>query len=315
MAMLVLTAGLILVAAPYLQARTSTSKTILAIFAHPDDDITIGPLLAHYAKQGVRVQLVVVTSGQQGVTPHARIPAGAQLGAVREAESRAACKAYGIDEPILLGEQDGTLRAMKHHDEIVARLAEIVQNVKLSVIITFGPDGVTGHTDHRAVSNMVTEVFQTFSVNHPSGRFPDKLYYVAYPASLLAGNAAASLPDRVATVSDTYVATVVESRDGLAAAARAEECYVKPVHSRSDGRLEPGYGQRPQRQYLPEARPFPARCQDEFREGRFPGPSLKRVECDRRACGATTFLRLRNLFSGVTGGQGSLTLEWPPSGY
>jgi LmbE family N-acetylglucosaminyl deacetylase len=115
---------------------------------------------------------------------------------------------------------------MKHHDEIVARLAEIIQNVKPSVIITFGPDGVTGHTDHRAVSNMVTEVFQTFPVNHPSGPIPDKLYYVAYPASLLAGNAAASLPGRVATVSDTYVTTVVESRDGLAAAARAEECYV-----------------------------------------------------------------------------------------
>jgi LmbE family N-acetylglucosaminyl deacetylase len=225
MAMLVLAAGLSLAAAQHLQAQTS-NKSILAIFAHPDDDIMIGPLLPHYAKAGVQVQLVIVTSGQQGVTPHAKIPAGAQLGAIREAESRAACKAYGINEPILLGEQDGTLGTMKRHDEIVARLDEIVHNLKPSVIITFGPDGITGHTDHRAVSNMVTEVFQTFPANHPAGPIPGKLYYVTYPASLFSTAAAASLPGRVATMSDSYVTTVVESKDGLAAAARAEECYV-----------------------------------------------------------------------------------------
>ena len=77
--------------APVLGGGATPSKRILAVFAHPDDDITIGPLLAHYAAQGVKVYLVVVTSGQDGVTPHAKIPAGPQLGAVREAESRAAC--------------------------------------------------------------------------------------------------------------------------------------------------------------------------------------------------------------------------------
>jgi LmbE family N-acetylglucosaminyl deacetylase len=94
--------------------------------------------------QGVKVYLVVLTSGQDGVTAHAKIPAGAQLGAVREAESRAACKAYGIEEPFLFGEQDGSLASMQHNDHIIHRLEEIIQTVQPSVIITFGPDGITG---------------------------------------------------------------------------------------------------------------------------------------------------------------------------
>ena len=40
---------------------------ILGILAHPDDDVTIGPLLAHYAARGVAIRLVYLTSGQVGV--------------------------------------------------------------------------------------------------------------------------------------------------------------------------------------------------------------------------------------------------------
>jgi LmbE family N-acetylglucosaminyl deacetylase len=202
----------------------ASSKSILAVFAHPDDDITIGPLLAHYARQGVHTYLAVVTSGQHGVTPHAHIPAGPQLGAAREAESRCACKAYGIEEPFLLGEQDGSLASMQHHDQIIARLVGIIEKVKPSVVITFGPDGLTGHTDHRAVSNMVTEMLQMFKVYQPTGYAPRKLYYVAYPQSLF-GKTVPPFPGLLASVNDSFITSVVDSRDGLAAAAQAEECY------------------------------------------------------------------------------------------
>jgi LmbE family N-acetylglucosaminyl deacetylase len=210
--------------APVLGGGAPPSKKILAVFAHPDDDITIGPLLAHYAAQGVKVYLVVVTSGQDGVTPHAKIPAGPQLGAVREAESRAACKAYGIEEPFLFGEQDGSLASMQHHDQIIHRLGEIIQKVQPSVIITFGPDGVTGHADHRAVSNMVTEIFQMFRVYQPTGFMPQKLYYVSFPESLF-GKPVPPFPGLVASVDDGYITTIIPAKDGLAAAALAEECY------------------------------------------------------------------------------------------
>jgi LmbE family N-acetylglucosaminyl deacetylase len=116
--------------------QQTPSKKILAVFAHSDDDITIGPLLAHYAAQGVKVYHVVLTSEPDGVTAHAKIPAGAQLGAVREAESRAACKAYGIEEPFLFGEQDGSLASMQHHDHVIHRLGEIVTSRRPSSLLS-----------------------------------------------------------------------------------------------------------------------------------------------------------------------------------
>lgn len=225
MAAFALGCGMILCMSPTLHAAGAQSRTILAIFAHPDDDATIGPLLAHYAKLGIRVHLAIVTSGQQGVTPHAKIPAGSELAAVREAEARAACKAYGIEEPDLLGEQDGTLGTMKRHDAIVARLRAIIEKTQPAVVITFGPDGITGHPDHRAVGNMVSEVFQGLDAEHASGPIPEKLYYVVVPASRLA-KAPANLPVMASgSVIDSYITTVVNAQDGLEAAARAEECY------------------------------------------------------------------------------------------
>ena len=222
---LALGGGLFLSVLPAMSAEPAPSRTLLAVFAHPDDDATVGPLLAHYAKQGVRVHLAIVTSGQQGVTEHAKIPAGSELAAVREAEARAACKAYGIEEPDLLGEQDGTLSTMKRHDAIVARLRAIIARTKPSVIITFGPDGVTGHPDHRAVGNMVSEIFQGLDAAHAAGPVPAKLYYVAVPAGRLA-DAPANIPIMASgSVIDAYITTVIDAQDGLEAAARAEECY------------------------------------------------------------------------------------------
>ena len=224
-AALAFSAGMFLSITPALGEESDQTKTILAIFAHPDDDATIGPLLAHYANLGVRVHLTIVTSGQQGVTPHAKIPAGSELAAVREAESRAACKAYGIEEPDLLGEQDGTLGGMKRHDEIVKRLRTIIEKVQPSVVITFGPDGVTGHPDHRAVGNMVSEIFQDLNVEHAGGRVLSKLYYVAVPASRLASAPAKLAAIVSGSVNDAYITTVIDAKDGLRAAARAQECY------------------------------------------------------------------------------------------
>lgn len=225
-AALALSSSLFLSVIPSTGAEPAQTRTMLAIFAHPDDDATVGPLLAHYSNLGVRVHLAIVTSGQQGVTPHAKIPAGSELATVREAESRAACKAYGIEEPDLLGEQDGTLGTMKRHDEIVARLRAVIEKVQPAVVITFGPDGVTGHPDHRAVGNMVSEIFQGLEGSHAAARFPSKLYYVAVPASRLA-NAPAKLAAMVSgSVSDAYITTVIDAKDGLGSAARAEECYT-----------------------------------------------------------------------------------------
>ena len=91
------------------QDRATANTPILAVFTHPDDDTIVGPLLAHYAKRGVDVYLALVTSGQEGAQERVGIPAGEELGRVREQEARNACEAYGIHSPFFFREWDGKM--------------------------------------------------------------------------------------------------------------------------------------------------------------------------------------------------------------
>src|SRR6266550_4817140 len=57
------------------------NRPVLAVFAHPDDERVVAPLLARLAREGREVHLVIATDGSKGVRPHAGIPAGPQLAA------------------------------------------------------------------------------------------------------------------------------------------------------------------------------------------------------------------------------------------
>ncbi len=87
-------------------SKENKSKVIMAIFAHPDDETTIGPVLAKYAENH-EVYLVVATDGSFGVTDHAGIPAGDSLVNIRTRETKCACEKLGINPPQFLGAQDG----------------------------------------------------------------------------------------------------------------------------------------------------------------------------------------------------------------
>src|SRR5947209_8861728 len=87
-------------------------KVILGVFAHPDDETMVGPVLARYAKQGVDVYLAYATSGERGAKPFGGIPAGEKLGEARRAEAACAAQALGAKPPIFFGVMDGDLGAM-----------------------------------------------------------------------------------------------------------------------------------------------------------------------------------------------------------
>lgn len=144
------------------ESKENKSKVIMTIFAHPDDETTIGPVLAKYAKDH-EVYLVVATDGSFGVTNHAGIPAGDSLVSIRTKETECACEKLGINPPHFLGAQDG-LGLNSHgnyYEEISAlkeRIKEKIEELKPSTIITFGPDGDTGHPDHRLIGILTTEI-------------------------------------------------------------------------------------------------------------------------------------------------------------
>ena len=50
---------------------SAQSRSVLAVFAHPDDERVIGPLLSRLAREGRETHLVIATDGSKGVTDFA----------------------------------------------------------------------------------------------------------------------------------------------------------------------------------------------------------------------------------------------------
>lgn len=200
--------------------RATAAAPILAVFTHPDDDILVGPLMAHYAKRGVDVYLALVTSGQEGAQERAGIPAGEKLGRVREQEARKACEAYGIHAPFFFREWDGKMGSQEKWWERRERfrqcLGDVIAKTHAGILITFGPAGYNGNPDHRMVSSLVTE----YCMHQGAEQFPSfrKLYHTARgPSEADKGQ------DTV--VQRDFITTVVDCSDGIEEAKAAIACY------------------------------------------------------------------------------------------
>jgi LmbE family N-acetylglucosaminyl deacetylase len=174
----------ILCAAPS-AAPAEAPHTLLAVFAHPDDETLVAPLLAAYARRGVRVHLAIVTDGEKGTQVHAGIPAGPELAKVRAEEARCSARALGIEPPMLLGFKDGELGKQGRPPwaplaEVQTEIAKVLQRVRPDAVITFGPEGAYGHPDHRLVGAVVTQLVQASADGAPA-----RLFYPGFPKDRL----------------------------------------------------------------------------------------------------------------------------------
>jgi LmbE family N-acetylglucosaminyl deacetylase len=151
--------------------------TVVAVFAHPDDERIVGPLLARYAREGHDVHLVIATDGRKGVTEHAGIPAGDSLANARAEEARCAADELGINPPVLLGLEDAGLASFSSLQRLREELRTILSDLEPDAVISFGPEGGTGHPDHRLVGVVVTEVVQSGGEG-----IPRALFYASLPA-------------------------------------------------------------------------------------------------------------------------------------
>ena len=141
-------------------ARAQARRSILAVFAHPDDERVIGPLLSRLAREGRETHLVIATDGSQGVRDFANIPAGAALAAARVKEANCAATRLGVHQLHLLGLPDGGLASFESLGKLRTALAAIIDSIRPAAIITFGPEGGTGHPDHRLVGDVTTQIVQ-----------------------------------------------------------------------------------------------------------------------------------------------------------
>jgi len=132
---------------------------ILALFAHPDDE-TFGPggTLARAAAEGALVGLICATRGEAGTIGESASLGRERLAAVREQELRAAAKVLGLEPPEILDLPDSGLAALPE-DDLLLPFTAAVRRFRPHLMVTFHPNGVSGHTDHRTVTARATRVF------------------------------------------------------------------------------------------------------------------------------------------------------------
>lgn len=123
--------------------------TILGVWAHPDDEAFLSAgLMALAAGAGRRVAVVTATNGELGGFDGW---SSDRLGVERARELERSLAILGVSEHWMLGHPDGGCSDVPL--ELGAgEVARAIRAIAPDTILTFGPDGHTGHPDHRAMS-------------------------------------------------------------------------------------------------------------------------------------------------------------------
>jgi LmbE family N-acetylglucosaminyl deacetylase len=174
---------------------------LLACFAHPDDEAFLASgILAVCTARGVAVRLLCATFGEEGDICTPSLATRETLGQIRAQELHQSCRVLGIQEqPIMLGYRDsgwGDSPAQYHPhalvqaraEEVIERLVGEIRSFRPHVVVTFEPNGVSGHKDHKAMCQYTTAAFQqasdptafTAQLQHGLCPYrPQRLFYVA----------------------------------------------------------------------------------------------------------------------------------------
>ncbi len=134
--------------------------TLVAIFAHPDDEaFGAGGTLAKYAQQGVDVHVITATLGEAGQIANPSVTLNEPLSVLREQELRCACHEYGVVGVHMLGYIDRQT-AVVPPGGAVYKIVKLLRQLKPQVVISFGPDGVYGHFDHLVIHRWASAAVQ-----------------------------------------------------------------------------------------------------------------------------------------------------------
>jgi LmbE family N-acetylglucosaminyl deacetylase len=214
----------------------------MCVLAHPDDEsLGTGGTLAQYAAEGVATYLVTATRGERGRFGDGRESPGLDIvGRTREAELLAAAGELGLSDVRLLDYPDGALHTVDPAAAI-EKIAGHLRRVKPQVVITFGPEGGYGHSDHIAISQLTTAAIvcaadpsfaRQTSIDDPHR--VSKLYFIAWSAKKWAAYQAA-LRTLVFTVDgearqavpwmDWAITTVIDTSGAWPTVWRAVSCH------------------------------------------------------------------------------------------
>ena len=195
-------------------------RCLLAVFAQPaDETFRPGGTLALLARSGVRVQVLTATRGEAGSCGDPPLCTLEALPAQRERELHCACAALGIAPPHLLDYTDGHL-ADANAEALTAQILAAIKETGVQALLSFGPDGLSGHPDHLAIGRCAAVAF------HRAEEVA-ALYTVAVPASL----ADAMDLRQLQAVPDADIALAVDVSAAWEAKLAAMRCHATQLAS------------------------------------------------------------------------------------
>jgi len=133
----------------------------LFVYAHPDDEsFGAAGTIAALTDRGVSVTIVSATRGEAGEISDPALATPETLGEVRERELRAAMAVVGVTDIRFLDYRDSGMAGTPENDdprafvqapegEVVDRLLRLIRDLGPETVVTFGPEGIYGHPDHR----------------------------------------------------------------------------------------------------------------------------------------------------------------------
>ncbi|MEC3914863.1 PIG-L family deacetylase [Nocardia sp. CDC160] len=165
--------------------------TIMAVHAHPDDEVLgTGGMFAKYAAEGIRTVLVTCTNGEQGDAPGGIKPGEpghdpSVVRALRLAELKESAAVLGIEHVELLGYRDSGMIGWDANqdpeafwntpvEQAAERLAELLRQYRPHVVVTYDENGNYGHPDHIQANRITLAAAAATEI-------PDKLYYAVIP--------------------------------------------------------------------------------------------------------------------------------------
>jgi len=132
-------------------------QKILAIFPHPDDEVTVAGTVMGLKAAGHEVTLVCLTRGEKGNA--AQIPSEEELARLRTAEMQRSAELLGVNQLIQLDYADGGISALGM-DSLKSVVYALIQKNKPNVLLSYDSKvGLYGHSDHQLTGKAVEEVF------------------------------------------------------------------------------------------------------------------------------------------------------------
>lgn len=188
----------------------------MVVVAHPGDEaFGFGGAIAQAAASGAYVVVVCATRGvfDRRLMERSPAPGGRSrhytdpivwrnLDTVREDEMRRSVAVLGVRVLRMLDYAEQGLAAAPF-DELVGRIVEPIRMHRPEVILSFGPDGVTGDDDHAVIGRATEAAFR--AAGEPLAYEDDleedqvawraaKLYHLVVPSSRLAALGAGAPP-------------------------------------------------------------------------------------------------------------------------